>query len=67
MKSKKLLDSFVCYCKAHPEERFWQALRNWCGWQFIYVSDVSPLDFLQHVGMYHDTYNWEDNKTEGQL
>lgn len=29
MKSKKQLDSFVEYCTAHPEERFWQALRNW--------------------------------------
>ena len=29
MKNKKLLDSFVKYCTGHPEERFWQALRNW--------------------------------------
>ena len=29
MKNKKLLDSFVKYCTEHPEERFWQALRNW--------------------------------------
>jgi hypothetical protein len=29
-----LLD-FVAYCKAHPELRFWQALRNWSGHSFI--------------------------------
>lgn len=27
--SKDLLASFVRYCKKHPKERFWQALRNW--------------------------------------
>jgi hypothetical protein len=31
MKNKniKLLKEFTKYCIAHPEERFWQALRNW--------------------------------------
>jgi len=38
MKSKKTLDSFVKYCKKNPEERFWQALRNWSGYKFIYGS-----------------------------
>lgn len=28
-KNKEKLDSFTEYCKAHPEQRFWQALRNW--------------------------------------
>lgn len=23
------LNSFALYCGRHPEERFWQALRNW--------------------------------------
>lgn len=23
--------SFLAYCVEHPEERFWQALRNWSG------------------------------------
>lgn len=31
MKNKKLLNSFVDYCLKHPNERFWQALRNWSG------------------------------------
>jgi hypothetical protein len=34
-----VLASFVAYCKAHPDERFWQALRNWCGkYNFIYAN-----------------------------
>jgi len=30
------LISFNLYCEAHPEERFWQALRNWSGYYFVY-------------------------------
>lgn len=60
MKSKKLLDSFVKYCEEHRELRFWQALRNWCGWNFIYVSkklfEGDGFDELE------DTFYWEDNK-----
>jgi len=37
-KNKKTLDSLVKYCQQHPEERFWQALRNWSGYDFIYGS-----------------------------
>ena len=28
-KNTTTLKSFVEYCEAHPDERFWQALRNW--------------------------------------
>lgn len=28
-KNVDTLREFVIYCKNHPEERFWQALRNW--------------------------------------
>lgn len=28
-KNQKLLKDFIKYCEKHPEERFWQALRNW--------------------------------------
>lgn len=27
-KNQKTLNKFIDYCKAHPQERFWQALRN---------------------------------------
>jgi len=32
MKTSKniaVLNDFIHYCIAHPEQRFWQALRNW--------------------------------------
>jgi hypothetical protein len=39
MKSYKLLESFVMYCTEHPEQRFWQALRNWSGDTYIFRGD----------------------------
>jgi len=37
-KNQKTLNSFVEYCQQHPELRFWQALRNWSGFSFVWVS-----------------------------
>jgi len=34
----KTLKSFVNYCLAHPQERFWQALRNFSNYPFIGYS-----------------------------
>lgn len=34
-KNKENLLDFIKYCLDHPEERFWQALRNWSGFDFI--------------------------------
>jgi hypothetical protein len=38
-RNSKSLESFVAYAKSHPEERFWQALRNWFGVGFIGTSN----------------------------
>jgi len=38
MKSEHTLNSFTKYCQDHPEQRFWQALRNWSKYKFIYGS-----------------------------
>lgn len=37
-KNIELLESFQEYCLAHPEQRFWQALRNWAGAEFVYIQ-----------------------------
>lgn len=55
-KNRDLLRSFVDYCHRHPEERFWQALRNWCGWPFLYVSQDAPYANTVSV---RDTFYWE--------
>ena len=54
MKNKniKLLKDFEKYCKQHPEERFWQALRNW--------SKANKILFSKSwEGLYHDTFYFE--------
>lgn len=42
-KNQKLLNSFVKYCKEHPEERFWQALSNWSKFGYIFGLDVKNI------------------------
>jgi hypothetical protein len=39
MKNEQL-KSFIKYCEKNSNERFWQALRNWSGNDFIYISNV---------------------------
>ena len=43
-KNEKQLVSFVEYCQTHPEERFWQALRNWSGNNFILKASGLDLE-----------------------
>lgn len=35
---KTALDFYI-YCRRNPQLRFWQALRNWSGHAFVFVSD----------------------------
>ncbi len=53
MRSAEPLDDFVDYCHAHPQERFWQALRNWSGHNFILASQ----DKRGVISL--DTFYWE--------
>jgi hypothetical protein len=53
------LDSFVKYCRNNPELRFWQALRNWSGSNFIIKSTHYDPQMFNH--------KWcEKNKVETQ-
>lgn len=45
-RNKKSLDSFTKYCNAYPEQRFFQALRNWFG--------------VGYIGMSGDLKKWRD-------
>jgi len=38
IESEKLLKEFCEYCNIHPEQRFWQALRNWAGVDAICIK-----------------------------
>ena len=55
----KTLKSFVDYCLKHKDERFWQALRNWSSYNFIYGSN-----YCQHLSndLLEDTFYKEDEK-----
>ncbi len=56
-RNSKQLASFVAYCEAHPELRFWQALRNWCGWHYVLVAEQRKID-----GQTFDTWHWEESQ-----
>ena len=62
-RNEQLLDSFTSYCEANPNQRFWQALRNWVGWGFIYASNFSEEE-MDSQGHLKDTFYWEVNKKE---
>jgi hypothetical protein len=57
-RNEKLLNSFIDYCKANPDQRFWQALRNWAKVQYILTADFQPggYDFIN----LKDTFYWEN-------
>ena len=45
--------SFLQFLEEHPEQRFWQAVRNWSGMSFILAV---PAD----GGEAEDTFYWEE-------
>jgi len=45
-RNAKHLKNFTKYCKAYPEQRFFQALRNYIGCGFLMADD-------------QDTFFWE--------
>lgn len=53
-RNSKTLKSFVDYCNIHPEERFWQALRNWSGHGYIFGT--KPNSEIGDTDRYEDTF-----------
>jgi hypothetical protein len=58
-RNSEVLADFVAYCKAHPQERFWQALRNWVGASFVLVSSFGPMGNHCNRKYQEDTFSWE--------
>jgi hypothetical protein len=58
-KNVEVLGSLMRYCRLHPEERFWQALRNWSGHAFIFAGDVRQWDGTFTSDHLEDTFGWE--------
>ena len=40
----RLLVSLIEYCNANTGLRFWQAVRNWAGVNFLYFSNIPAHD-----------------------
>lgn len=53
MSGSELAKDFLDYCLKHPEQRFWQALRNWSGASsihFVRVGKQEPEDAFYFEG-----------------
>lgn len=50
-RNSELIMSFAQYCAEHPEQRFWQALRNW--------SKADVIEFKDYWNNRMDTFHWE--------
>lgn len=60
-RNSKLLASFVKYCESNPELRFWQALRNWSGFPFVYVSNTTDIEIPPEINTFiKDTFYFEE-------
>lgn len=56
-KAQDLLVEFADYIENHPEERFWQALKNWSGAESIWSFSTCSEGCSDHG---EDTYNWKN-------
>ena len=51
-RNSRALNDFITYCYAHPQERFWQALRNWSDYNFI-VGHMSHDEWTDGEDTYY--------------
>lgn len=58
--NKLVLMSFVNFCAANPDMRFWQALSVWAGGRIMFLKDSSLLPFKTE-GLW-DTFYWTGHK-----
>lgn len=58
--AEELLKEFSDYVKSHPKERFWQALKNWSGHEYILARGPDTLErgtVVEDIPV--DTFFWE--------
>lgn len=56
-KAQELLKDFSEYLLSHPEQRFWQALRNWAEVPYVMAGDLT--DPQHKINTLADTFYWE--------
>jgi hypothetical protein len=57
------LESFSAYCQERPEQRFWQALRNWSGVAFLRATTASGKTydtFYTERGVLEESFDEDD-------
>ena len=55
-RNSKLLKEFTEYCERNPEQRFWQALRNYAEVPYIMVGNI--VDTEDPISCLFDTFYW---------
>ena len=55
-KQHDTLMEFLEYCRTHPDERFWQALRNWSRYAELLTREQDGI---------RDTFFWEGKRHYG--
>jgi phage terminase large subunit GpA-like protein len=55
-KNQKVLNNFIKYCQENPDQRFYQALRNWCGYSFVLRTNTNSWALDKHKLQIEDTY-----------
>ena len=53
-RNEDVLAAFTQYCETHPDEGFWQCLRGWTSFTFIYGSMSKPAEMI----------DWDDRSLE---
>ena len=66
IRNKKTKDDFIKYLNEHPEERFWQALRNWAREsnpkiQFILTASALSIGEKMEFTNIRDTFYYESD------
>lgn len=59
MRDEELKQDFIQYMADHPDERFWQSVRNFTGYGAVGVSDTIGADGWNN---YVDTFHFEGTK-----
>lgn len=54
MRDQKAKEALIRYLQEHPEQRLWQCIRNWSGFNFIWAGD--KLDMSDASDTFYEEY-----------
>lgn len=59
VRDSEIKENFIQYMDDHPELRFWQAVRNWSGYGFVYAGEGEMQPDGEIKLNVEDTFYWE--------